>query len=315
MHNKKRNVKRKYFFLMFLILIVLITGCQTDKNPTTDGPFTGGTSGVELSFVNLAPPSEFSQTDQVKVKVLLKNKGETRIGVGNAKARLFGVNLESFGLPNVYKSNLGNIEAAGEFTAEGGEQEIDFGKINYKLQIINQETFSLSARLCYPYQTIMKTDACIQSSTTQQTQGEVCSLAGEKIGKGGVSSAPVQITSLTEQYRGIDQVRFDIKIENKGKGQVYSIDAKCEDLDKDELRFENKNKVKVKIKNPVNVKCGFRSGEQSNEGTITLDETGLAILSCWKDVEEPVVEKLDVQLDYLYREQVTKQIKILQSRR
>ena len=144
MHNKKRNIKKKYFFLMFLVSIVLITGCTSNNDPTSEGPFTGGTSGLEISFVNLAPPSEFSQTDQVKV------------------------NLESFGLPNIYKSNTGKIEAAGEFTAEGGEQEIDFGNINYKLQIINQETFSLSARLCYPYQTIMKTDACIQSSTTQR---------------------------------------------------------------------------------------------------------------------------------------------------
>ena len=311
----KRGIQMKqYLFISFLVLIVLVSGCKTQDTKKI-GTFTGGTEGVIVSFVNLAPPSSFSQGDNVRLKILLNNKGETRIQTGNAKVRIFGVNLENFGLQSAYRSTLGPLEAQGEFTAQGGEQEIDFGQIRYTPSIINQETFTLRARLCYPYQTIAKTDVCVQSLVTQESEGEVCSLAGEKVVAGSISGAPVQITSITEQTRSNDQVRFDIKIENKGTGQVYSIDKKCEDLDKDEIRFDAKDKVKVKIRSPLDVKCGFRSGEPSNEGIVTLDDIGVVTLSCWKNVEEPLVDKLDIQLDYLYRDEAIKQITIFQSRR
>ena len=309
------DIMKKYSILLFLTLIIFIAGCTPKENGTPAGTFIGGTEGVGIEFVSLAPPSSFSQDDQVSLRILLTNKGETRVQTGNAKARIFGINLENFGLQNIYKSNLGPIEAQGEFTATGGEQEINFGQIRYTPSIINQESFTLRARLCYPYQTLVKTDVCIQSLISQESQSEVCSLTGEKVVSGSVSGAPVQVTSITEQTRGNDQVRIDIKIENKGLGEIYSIDSKCEDLDDDIKRFDNKDKIKIKVKSPLDVKCGFRTGEPSSEGFVTLDENKAATLSCWKNVNEPIVDKLDLQLDYLYRDQATKQVIIYQKRR
>ncbi len=306
---------KKYLVLAFLITLIIISGCKKNTDTGNKGTFKGGTEGVSVSFVNLAPPSSFTQGDSVKLKVLLKNKGETLVQTGNAKVRIFGINLDNFGLQNVYKSNLGPIQGQGELTATGGEQEVELGTINYKLPIINQDSYTLRARLCYPYQTLVKADVCSQSLITQESKGEICALAGEKIKSGDVSSAPIQVTSVTEQTRSNDQVRFDIKIENKGKGQVFLIDNKCEDLDKDEVRFESKNKIKITVRGPINVKCAFRSGDPSSSGIITLDDTGISTLSCWKNVEEPIVEKLDLQLDYLYREETSKDILIYQSRR
>ncbi len=305
---------KTYSLFIFLILGILISGCTTTTSDKT-GTFTGGTEGVGIEFVNLAPPSSFSQSEPVRLRVLLKNGGETPVQTGNARVRIFGVTLENFGLQNTYKGTLGPLEAQGEFTAQGGEQEIDFGQINYKPSIINQETFTLRARLCYPYQTIVKTDICVQSLITQESQGDVCGLTGEKVVSGSVSGAPVQVTSITEQARSNDQVRFDIKIENEGKGEVYSIVNKCEDLDDDTKGFDAKDKITVKVRSPVNVLCGFRSGEPSSEGVVTLDELGVATLSCWKNVDEAVVDKLDLQLDYLYRDQAIKQITIFEKRR
>ncbi len=316
-NSMNRGVLMKYYSLFLALVLIIIlsgaSGCQTTTTTPKTGTFIGGTDGVSVSFVNLAPPSSFTQTDSARLKVLLTNKGETPIQTGNAKVRIFGITVANFGLTDAYKSTLGPLEAEGEFTATGGEQEIDFGQIHYTPDIINQETFTIRARLCYPYQTIAKTDVCIQSLITQESQGEICTLTDEKVVEGSVSAAPIQITSILEQTRGNDQVRFDIKIENKGTGELFSIEDKCEDLDDDFIRFDSKNKIKVKIRSPIDVKCGFRTGEPSSEGVVTLDETGVATLSCWKNVDEPVVDKLDIQLDYLYRDQVTKDITIFQS--
>ncbi|MEK6834695.1 MAG: hypothetical protein AABX61_00340 [Nanoarchaeota archaeon] len=305
---------KKHFILIFLSLLLVLSGCS-QQSTTKTGTFLGGTNGVSIELVNLAPPSQFSQNDSVKIKVLLKNNGETKIATGNAKARIFGVELSNFGLTSGYRSTLGPLEAQGEFTKEGGQQEIDFGNIKYKLPIINSDVFTLRARLCYPYQTKASVDVCIKSSLSQESGEQICDVTGEKIGAGSVSGAPIQITSITEQTRSSDQVRFDIVIENKGKGEVYPVTSRCEDLDDEIKRVEVKNQLNVKVNSPVGVLCSFRSGEPSAEGVITLDSTGKETLSCWKNVDETVQDKLSLTLNYVYRDQATKQITIYQSRR
>ncbi len=305
---------KKYFAIIFLSLLLIISGCK-QQDTGKKGAFIGGTDGVSIDFVNLAPPTQFSQNDSVKVKVLLKNKGESKVVTGNAKARIFGVELTNFGLTPTYRGTLGPLEAQGEFTKEGGEQEIDFGNIIYRQAIINSEEFTLRARLCYPYQTKASVDVCLKSSLSQESGEQICDINTEKITSGSVSSAPIQITSIKEQTRGTDQIRFDIMIENKGKGEVYPVSSKCEDLDDEIKRVENKNKINVKVNSPVGVVCSFRSGEPSSEGLITLDTTGKDTLSCWKTIEETVVDKLSLTLSYIYRDQTTKQITIFQSRR
>ena len=306
---------KKYYFLIFFVLLLMIAGCKTDQDTDKKGTFLGGSEGVTVEFVNLAPPSQFNQDEDVRLRVLLKNKGEARVATGYTKVRIFGVQVSDFGLTSAYKSNLGPLEAAGEFTKEGGEQEIDFGTIRYKPEIINQADFTLRTRLCYPYQTKVLTDVCIKSLIGEEADEGVCDLAGEKLASGDVSSAPIQVTSLTQQTRGSDQVRIDIVIENKGPGDVFLIDETCENLDNDVKRLNAKNKVKVKVNSPVDVKCSFRTGEPSNQGVVVLDDnTKKETLSCWKDVEETIVDKLSLELSYLYRDQAIKEVTIFQGR-
>ena len=58
---------KKYFILIFLSLLLILSGC-TQTETGTKGTFLGGTDGVSISLVNLAPPSQFSQNDSVKIK-------------------------------------------------------------------------------------------------------------------------------------------------------------------------------------------------------------------------------------------------------
>lgn len=301
----------KYGIIIFLSLIVFLAGCKQQVTET-EGPFIGGKEGLSIEFVNLAPPSQFNQNEAVSAKVLVRNNGENVVAAGNAKARIYGVNLANFGLTDKYFSTSGTLQAKGEFTAEGGEQEIDFGEIKYNLPIVNSEDFTLRARLCYPYQTKAQVDVCIKSQLSAESGEAVCNLESEKITTGSISAAPIQITSITEQTRGSDQVRFDILIENKGTGQVFAKDATCEDLDDDFKRGKSKDKVHVKINSPTDIICSFRLGEPSGEGIITL-ENAKETLSCWKNVEDTYVDKLSITLSYMYRDSTSKEITIFQT--
>jgi hypothetical protein len=304
---------KKYLLIIFLLLALIISGCQPSQTTTT-GPFKGGIDGLSINFVNLAPISQFSQNDSVKVKVLLKNKGETQVTTGNAKSRMFGVNLDVFSLTPEYRSNLGPLIEIGP-NQDGGEQEIELGTIKYKGQIINSQDFTLRSRLCYVYQTKSAANVCIKSALSQEAGESTCDINGEKVTKGSVSGAPIQITSIKEQTRGSDQIRFDVTIENKGKGEVYPINSICKDLDDEVKRVESKNKINVKVIEPQGVICSFSSGEPSSEGIITLDSTNKKVLSCWKSVQDTQVESLRLILDYVYRDQAQKQITIFETRR
>ncbi|MBS3134188.1 hypothetical protein J4214_03070 [Candidatus Woesearchaeota archaeon] len=310
------NMKKRYLFLFLILGLVLIAGCNDAGKKVKTGTFFGGTDGISVSFVTVAPPSQFNQDDAVNVRVLLENKGEYEVIAGNAKAKLYGIPLQNFGLKDSYIGTKSVLIGKSEKSNLGGQQEIDFGKLQYKLPVINSEDFNLRARVCYPYETKGQINVCLKSLISKETGETVCNLEGGdktagKITKGSVSSAPIQITSLTEETRGSDQVRFNIKIENKGKGEVYSPDSSCEQIEDDNVRLNNRNKVQIEILNPIDVKCSFISGEESNKGIVNLNNN-VGTISCFKKVEDAVEDKLTINVDYIYMDVTSKQITIYQ---
>lgn len=303
---------RKYFVIFFLITLLLtVSACKKDTKQT--GPFKGGINGVEISFLPTAPPSEFNSRDTVPVKVLLKNKGERDVAEGEAKVQLFGIHYPSFGLSEEYRQTSGKLIGISEFVTEGGEQQVDIGVISYNKEIINFEEFQLKARVCYPYSTKAQLNVCISSLNLEQGGAEkVCSVSGEKLGKNDVSSAPIQITRVTEKLRGSDQLLFDISIENKGKGLPYRNSMECSDLNDAIKKSDNENIVVVKV--PEDIKCSFL-GETASTGELRLTE-GKKILTCRRNVPETgsnFEQKLTITLEYKYVDTTTKSIKIFET--
>lgn len=298
----------KTYIMFLLAIILLISGCETtDKTDTGAGPFIGGVGEVTIEFEDIAPPDQFNQGEDVPVKVLLTNTGEHDVVSGNAKAKIYGIDLDSFGLTNDYLTNIGILRGKGEFNKEGGEQEIDFGYLNYNQDIFNSQDFIIRGRVCYPYQTTAIIDVCIKSESSEEDN--VCSITGEKVTENSVSAAPIKITSLTQDTRGSNQVRFDIKIENKGNGDVYSENLACEDIDDQILKYNNKNRLTLEVIHPLGVTCGFRTGEDSNIGEVVLDND-VDEISCWMDVENTYEDTLRLLLKYMYTDTTQKTVTI-----
>jgi len=297
----------KKHILWLLGIILLISGCQTENTSTGTGPFIGGVGEVIVEFEDIAPPEQFNQGEDVPVKVLLTNNGEYDIVANNAKAKIYGINLESFSLSGDYKENTGILRGKGEFNKEGGEQEIDFGNLNYNQDIFNSQDFIIRSKVCYPYQTTAIIDVCIKSAKSEEE--DTCSITGEKVTEGSVSAAPIKVTSLTQDTRGSNQVRFDLKIENKGSGNVYKENADCEDLEGDISKFNNKDRITLEAIHPLGVVCGFRTGEDSNIGEIVLDN-GVDEISCWMNVENAYEDTLRLVLRYMYTDTTQKTVTI-----
>ncbi len=299
---------KKYAIIFLIALLLIFSGC-TKKNEEKTTPFYGGTGGVSIEFNKIAPPEEFDQNQEVPIVVTLKNSGEYEILAGNAKAELYGINHELFNTPEGYKTTNGILRGKGEFNLEGGEREINFGNLKYTGEIVNSREQPIRARVCYPYQTRTEIPVCIKSSLS--TESEVCSTDGEKVSPGFVSSAPIQVTSVTEKTRGSNQIRFDIKVQNQGTGRVYSTDTTCEELKDENVQQIKSDKIYLEITDPSDVTCGFRSGEDSNKGYIELDNNE-RVISCWMDAEDTYTETLRLTLSYIYTETTSKQVTIFE---
>ena len=301
---------KKILIILVLAILLVIAGCEKkDKEEVKKGPYEGGTNGLEISFVEAKPPSEFDQDESVPVDMIIKNKGEYAIPSGKTQIMLYGLDLASFSLSEGYKTVQGDLRGVSEFMKEGGEQRLSFGSLRYKESIVNSEEFTLRAKVCYDYETKVSTDVCMGSTILEEVGGEqICSIGGEKLTKNDVSSAPVQITSIKEELKSSDRLWFDIKIENKGKGDVYYVSESCSNLDR-----EDEDVIKIEVY-PSDIVCAFKEGN-SNKGTIDL-ENNKYTLTCKKTVTATgsnYEQKFSMKLDYKYIDRAEKTIKIFEA--
>lgn len=300
------KIKSSILILFVICSLVFISAdCQNKKDPGT-GTFLGGTQGVTLAFKSSSPVSNFQQKDTVPVKVDLKNVGEFDLMAGEAKVKIFGINHANFGLESAanYKGTAGILRGKSEFFPEGGTQTIDFGSMKYKLPISGDTPYKIWAKVCYPYETKATVNVCMTSTNLQDQT--TCSIAGEKIIARDVSGAPIQITSITQELRGANQVKFNIKIENKRAGKVFLPGSDCTKLEENIENLDKKDQVIIEFTNPTDIKCGQ---EDSNKATINLIGN-VGTLICYKDVTNFYEEKLNIRLNYVYISEISKDIKI-----
>ena len=301
--------------LILLIGIIIIGSCNTNTPTNTAGSYKGGINGVAISFIPAAPTPTFNKGDAVPVKVLLKNNGEFDVASGEAQVMIYGIHYPSFGLSDQFKATSGELLGLNNLRTEGGEQQVDMGSINYNEDIVGSEKFTLNAEVCYPYMTDAILNACIttnkieaggsQKSCTIQTGKST-----EKIAKGDVSSAPIQVTSITEELKGTNRVMFHITIENKGKGSVFKSSATCSDLGKVE-QTDIANIVGITA--PEDIQC-ILLDKTSNTGDIRLT-AGKKIVDCYKDVTETssYTQKINFKLNYKYLDTTSLIIEIYQT--
>ena len=292
-------MKKTHIFLVLIVSLLLITSCKQVDD--VKGPFIGGTNGLIVSFEPNAPASKFEVGESVPVRVLLNNKGEFDLLPGDVGVQLFGIHRPSFGISDAYVTNKGDLPGISDFLENGGEQEVDMGNIAYTQAISNSESFQLRARACYPYETKSQINACISSVNIEEGKGEqVCTIANEKVTAGSVSSAPVQITSFTEEFRGSDKIVFNIVVENKGAGIVYAPSSECSQLDDPDFRVDNENIVLFSI-SPSDITCRF-AFESGSSGEVKLRER-MGNIVCQKDVpdtDSSFEQKILVNLKYKY---------------
>jgi len=307
----------KKLFFSFIFVIILISSCSQNEEVQVESSdaFIGGSKGVEVSFLEGAPVNEFVAGESVPVVVSLKNSGEYDLAGNSLEVRLWGLDMEAYGLSSEYK--IVNCELRGikkGLIEEGSETILEMGDMNYLGSIANSLDVTLRSEICYPYKTKANLNVCISSNSISNDEEEfACTISGNKVKSGSVSSGPIQLTSLTQQFEGNNNLVFKFKLSNSGEGNVYSLGNSCTELIDSSAERLNEDIVHITL--PEDFSCFFTGGEESNEGDVRLISSE-KIFTCYLEVENQgfsFERNLEVILDYKYTQTSKVDFKILES--
>lgn len=272
---------KKPIFSMFLIFAFIVLGCaKSDSKPKQIDIFVG-IEGLTAEFAKSAPPPRVFENSKFPILLRVRNKGTYGIA---SDGQTFGV--LSIGREKDYITRLSLEKSSRTFQAiEGEEANEIFFSVDGKTQLnpkgdeivvsLNAKTGKLepqseikpstiTATLCYPYQTVLSTTVCIDPDPAGIRPGKkVCNVKESSYNNG--QGAPISVTKIEPQMIPEGEFikpQFLIFIENKGKGNTVDIKSYDNVCGKN-LDFDDP-KRKEEIKNIWNVAFlrAYASGEK-----------------------------------------------------
>lgn len=303
---------RKLAILLVLLLVVLVS-CKGGSKSVELKPFIGGTSGLNIDFLDFRTEVFDGGDDPFDLIVKLENKGEYDVKKANAIVTLSGVRPQEF---NKAESDLvkqpsddilaPTLDSQGN-TVAAGPVSVEFRELNHISLISGAAlTFPVRADVCYQYQTKSVSKICVLSNLLA-TDG-ICVVDEAKPVFN--SGAPVQIVNVRQSPQGKDKFRITFDITKSGTGNIFQPSSKCE-LDKE------KNKVMVRVDTHMSGLSCTGLNEASGtavEGLQTLFD-GKKTIQCIQESKKSgdFEQALEITADYTYEDSKTAQITVKSS--
>jgi hypothetical protein len=301
---------KRGFVVGLLVLTLIIAGCEggEDDELQVDSVFEGGTQGLVASFepFGLEESGVFTIFDSEKfpIEIVLKNKGEEDVKVGDATVSLRGISLDDFrGIVAQNVTNKNKIDKVTDTNPQGGEEIIDFTPqqdAQYKLNVTGYFQPDVFALVDYNYKTHLIVPKVCYKEDVRDTS--VCELQGAK--DFFVSGAPVTVTSVEQDVAGRGIIVLTIVLSNAGGGKA-TLPGGDFDARFDQVGFAMNT-------DPSQWEC--RSGGRENEGRF-VDGSMTIICKLRQQLAEDTLftKQVALTLNYKYRSIIQQAIKIQES--
>ncbi len=303
--------------LMFMCLIIFLTGCQLKKTDRASEDYRYGTQGLVLNFLQNFPPSRLYDDEPFDVTLETANTGAYDAGGVNDKVYLSGFDPSIITSISINGEKLPALEGKNAFNPQGTFDYVSFKGIlrNLRSRNIDKYPFRLFATACYNYKTFSSSNICIDPDPYSPTTKEkVCIPQSISLGNQG---APIAISSVdVEASPG--RTRFKIHINNAGGGEVFKGGAnylsKCSPYNPSGLEFNDMDYIKLN-KVEVSGVSILSSCKPLNNGYLKLTNNyGFVICEIGSPKgSSAYVTPLVIELDYGYRSSVSKNVEILSS--
>ncbi len=304
---------RNHLMVIFVIIsLFMISGCDDDKQTSdgTESPYLGGNQGLIAEFLEMGVYNEDTKIEEIfegetfPIEVMIKNKGEENVDIGDATVTLKGIAMDDFSgiANNGVLSNEEMIERVSEYNKAGGEVNLDFTpgaeEARYEIEIKGAHyDISVFGEVVYLYSTHAAVPkVCFKENL--QTEG-ICEVDEEKTVYS--SGAPIQVKSATEKRAGTGKVAVEFEVENVGGG----------DVTKPEEAFDSRfNQLSFMPAEPELWEC--KAGGKLNEGRFDSSNKLTVVCKLKEAMEEDTLytKELDLVLSYKYRKLIHRQLRI-----
>ncbi|MAH33067.1 hypothetical protein CL615_01620 [archaeon] len=329
MKQEKRGCRSLVAVSVILVFsIFLITGCggtgidAPANAPTT--PFLEGSRGVEIKFLEGAPPEEVtdSGTFDFQAIVSLRNEGEYDLKRDDIKIDLLGILASDFGanpdelndkrpdddpMPRRRDAEGNIIEATEVFVTFPNEDQF----FDYERSVTGNTVFLFRADVCYKYQTKALSQICVLSDLVNVDADTVCDPIETKTVFS--SSSPLQVNSFRQTVAGQNKIQFSFDITHSGNGDVFKegdASSPAADCPRDPReRRQKENRVKVTVDSGLpNLRCVGLDG--NTVGFVTMNQ-GRRTVTCLQELDsdrQDFETNVDITLDFNYRDDVDEEV-------
>lgn len=214
--------------IAILTSLLVIVGC-VDPGYTDWDPYKGS-RGLEISFLENAPPYEIYENQQFPIGINLKNSGAYDITQG-----VLSIGVENDYMVTPSGDDQTFLLAGRSINNPHGEEET---KIFYsqtkpldRLSMIHRSDILVTA--CYAYENKLRTEVCIDPDIFNLGGVKPCNVGDQSFsGQGGPLGVTYIKETLTLNKNNEDKIIpvFEITIENLGDGEVidsYAITDYC----------------------------------------------------------------------------------------
>lgn len=275
--------------IALISLFLMIIGCSTSTTTSKSAQVNVyvGSEGLTAEFSKTAPPPRVFEQSSFPILIKIRNKGAYSVGVSRAGILAIGrekdyvpeITLE----PNPKMGQRGDIllfgvEGKTKINPKGDELIAAITAKTAKLdpQSENKES-TITATLCYPYQTLLSTTVCIDPDIGElRPSKKACKVKEIPFNTG--QGAPIAVTRIEPQMipeGDIIKPQFLIFVENKGKGSSANINSFQRLCVKDPAIVDASPLTQDEIKNAWNV--AFLRAYTSGKG---VGDRGIQLVCC-----------------------------------
>ena len=314
--------------LILAALVLFVAGCANTGNSGSNTAFIGGTEGLRSTFMAGNPPEAVfdASNSNFAIVVKLENIGENTVNVGDGYVKINGLDPGTFGVSTLQAPIGVDINGAVKnfdgSTLNGGIATVEFPGLHYIPSIQGNLQQTVWADVCYKYATKATAQLCIKKNAEMLINNKkICDVEGEKNPQN--SGAPIQVTSLKENFAGSGKIGVTLVITHKGKGDNFfkDSDTVCDDVESN----PNRGKVHVRF-NPMRLGSnanvypvcnGLQEAINAHDGYVRLfkDSSGAETYSLYCTVDATTQDSVfqipvDVELTYLYLQHMEQTLNI-----
>jgi hypothetical protein len=257
MYGRGIYMSNKIVFM--IILFVVISGCGSSSSPrdVIEYDFREGTSGLEMEFVENAPPKELYESSDFLIGFDVANMGANDIADGVFVLGIEDEYMEVRDWKGYIIRNRNPFEKNAQFDLEGKSQNIPEGgksrvTVRAKSRLLEPQSETHTSYVlltsCYPYQTNLVQEVCIDPDVYQiKKANKVCEVADISLSSQGAPVAVTKIQPVMLQSADDETVRpqFTIHLKNVGNGEVFDVNSVHDACSSSSLERKDINYVHV----------------------------------------------------------------------